>query len=58
MSYKKVYIQGHWTKNYFNSDRGIRLIITPFDLFEEKKKRKKQLEKEMRASSKQSNVVG
>lgn len=48
----------NWTKNYFNSDRGIRLIITPFDLFEEKKKRKKQLEKEMRASSKESKVVG
>jgi NADH:ubiquinone reductase (H+-translocating) len=47
----------NWTKNYFNSDRGIRLIITPFDLFEEKKKRKKQLEKEMRASSKESKVV-
>ncbi len=48
----------NWTKNYFNSDRGIRLIITPFDLFEEKKKRKKQLEKEIRASSKESKVVG
>jgi NADH dehydrogenase len=48
----------NWTKNYFNSDRGIRLIITPFDLFEEKKKRKKQLEKEMRTSNKESNVIG
>lgn len=43
----------NWTKNYFNSDRGIRLIITPFDLFEEKKKRKKQLEKDMRAAAKE-----
>jgi NADH dehydrogenase len=38
----------NWTKNYFNSDRGIRLIITPFDLYEEKRKRKKQLAKEQR----------
>jgi NADH:ubiquinone reductase (H+-translocating) len=36
----------NWTKNYFNSDRGIRLIVTPFDLYEEKRKRKKQLERE------------
>ena len=44
----------NWTKNYFNSDRGIRLIITEFDLFEERKKRKKiwqkeQLKKEAKA---------
>ncbi|MFN3917095.1 MAG: NAD(P)/FAD-dependent oxidoreductase [Flavobacteriales bacterium] len=32
----------NWTKNYFSSDRGIRLIITQFDLYEEKRKRKKQ----------------
>jgi NADH dehydrogenase len=38
----------NWTKNYFSSDRGIRLIITPFDLQEEKKKRKKQLAKEQK----------
>lgn len=38
----------NWTKNYFNSDRGIRLIITPFDLHEEKKKRKKQMDKELK----------
>ncbi len=35
----------NWTKNYFSSDRGIRLIVTPFDLYEEKRKRKKELEK-------------
>jgi NADH dehydrogenase len=34
----------NWTRNYFNSDRGLRLIITPFDLYEEKRKRKKELE--------------
>ena len=35
----------NWTKNYFNSDRGIRLIITPFDLYEERRKRRKALRK-------------
>lgn len=35
----------NWTKNYFSSDRGIRLIVTPFDLYEEKRKRKKELAK-------------
>lgn len=34
----------NWFKNYLNSDRGIRLIITPFDLYEEKRKRKKRLD--------------
>lgn len=38
----------NWTKNYFSSDRGIRLIITQFDLHEEKRKRKKQLERQVR----------
>lgn len=33
----------NWAGNYFNSDRGLRLIITPFDLYEKKRKRKKQL---------------
>lgn len=36
----------NWTKNYFNSDRGMRLIITKFDLYEQKRKRKKQWQKE------------
>lgn len=36
----------NWTKNYFSSDRGIRLIITQFDLFEERKKRKKKWQRE------------
>jgi NADH:ubiquinone reductase (H+-translocating) len=36
----------NWTKNYFNSDRGMRLIITEFDLQEEKRKRKKEWQKE------------
>lgn len=29
-----------WTRNYFNSDKGIRLIIRHFDLMAEKRKRK------------------
>lgn len=37
-----VFIQ--WTKNYFSSDRGIRIIIREFNLIEQRKKRKKELE--------------
>lgn len=33
----------NWAGNYFNSDRGLRLIITPFDLYEKKRKRKIQM---------------
>lgn len=36
----------NWTKNYFSSDRGMRLIITQFDLYEERKKRKKVWKKQ------------
>lgn len=32
----------NWTRNYFNSDRGMRLIITPFELSKAKKKRREQ----------------
>jgi len=32
-----------WTRNYFNSDKGIRLIIRHFDLMAEKRKRKMQV---------------
>ena len=42
----KVITFFNWTKNYFNSDRGMRLIITEFDLQEEKRKRKKEWQKE------------
>ncbi len=41
----------NWMKNYFNGDRGIRLIIRDFDLYEEKRKRRKALEKESMLSS-------
>ena len=45
----------NWTKNYFSSDRGIRLIITQFDLYEERKKRKKMWKKEqMKKAAKES----
>lgn len=40
----------NWTKNYFNSDRGMRLIMTEFDLQEEKRKRKKEWQKEQMES--------
>lgn len=34
----------NWTKNYFSSDRALRLIINPFETSKEKKKRKQKLE--------------
>lgn len=37
-----IFIQ--WTKNYFSSDRGVRIIIREFNLMEQKRKRKKGLE--------------
>ncbi|MBK6950815.1 MAG: NAD(P)/FAD-dependent oxidoreductase [Crocinitomicaceae bacterium] len=40
----KVVTMFNWVKNYFNSDRGMRLIITQFDLQEEKRKRRKEFE--------------
>ncbi|MEX1193428.1 MAG: NAD(P)/FAD-dependent oxidoreductase [Brumimicrobium sp.] len=36
----------NWTKNYFSSDRGMRLIITKFDLQEQKRQRKKKWQRE------------
>jgi NADH dehydrogenase len=39
-----IFIQ--WTKNYFSSDRGVRIIIREFNLMEQKRKRKKDLEHE------------
>lgn len=35
-----------WTRNYFNSDRSIRLIMREFDLMEAKRRRKKEIEQE------------
>ncbi|MBI2966829.1 MAG: NAD(P)/FAD-dependent oxidoreductase [Bacteroidetes bacterium] len=35
----------NWIRYYFSSDHGLRLIITPFNLLEEKRKRRKELEK-------------
>ena len=40
----KMVTMFNWIKNYFNSDRGMRLIITQFDLQEEKRKRRKEFE--------------
>lgn len=34
----------NWTKNYFSSDRALRLIINPFETSKEKKRRKKKIE--------------
>ena len=39
-----------WTRNYFNSDRSIRLIMREFDLMETKRRRKKELDKEHSAN--------
>lgn len=36
----------NWTRNYFSSDRGMRLIIREFDLMEVKRRRKKEIEQE------------
>lgn len=36
----------NWTKNYFSSDRGMRLIIREFDLTEVKRRRKREMEAE------------
>lgn len=33
-----------WTKNYFSSDRSIRIIIREFNLVEQKRKRKKEMQ--------------
>ncbi len=41
----KVVTLLNWMKKYFSSDSGIRLIITHFDLQEEKRKRRKEFEK-------------
>ena len=40
----KMVTMFNWIKNYFSSDRGMRLIITQFDLQEEKRKRRKEFE--------------
>jgi len=40
----KVVTMFNWMKNYFSSDAGMRLIITHFDLQEEKRKRRKEFE--------------
>jgi len=37
----RVVVFFNWTRNYFNSDRGMRLIIIPFKLSKEKRQRKK-----------------
>ncbi len=36
----------NWTKNYFSSDRGMRLIIREFDVYKEKRKRRKEIHAE------------
>jgi len=40
----KMVTMFNWMKNYFSTDRGMRLIITHFDLQEEKRKRRKEFE--------------
>ncbi len=43
----KIIATINWIKNYFSSDRGIRLIITPFVLSKAKRKRRKEFEEEV-----------
>lgn len=52
----KMITMFNWIKNYFNSDRGMRLIITQFDLMEEKRKRRKAFERKqlMKEAKKES----
>ena len=40
----KVVTTFNWMRNYFSADAGMRLIITNFDLQEEKRKRRKEFE--------------
>lgn len=40
----KVMVFFNWTANYFNSEKGARLILQPFELYSVKRKRKKELE--------------
>lgn len=35
----------NWVKNYFNSDKSVRVILVEFDLLEEKRKRKRAMRK-------------
>ncbi|MCB0409404.1 MAG: NAD(P)/FAD-dependent oxidoreductase [Flavobacteriales bacterium] len=43
----KIIATINWVKNYFSSDRGIRLIITPFVLSKAKRKRRKEFEEDI-----------
>lgn len=38
----RIVVLMNWMRNYFNSDRGMRLIITPFELSKAKRKRREQ----------------
>ena len=40
----KVMVFFNWTANYFNSEKGARLILQPFELYSVKRKRKKEME--------------
>ena len=40
----KVMVFFNWTANYFNSEKGARLILQPFELHSVKRKRKKEME--------------
>ncbi len=55
----KVITLFNWLQNYFNSERGVRLILTPFALRKAKRKRKQQflrMEKEKSEEQKESGV--
>jgi NADH dehydrogenase len=42
----KIIVFFDWFVHYFNLDRGIRLIIRPFDMHEARRKRKREMDKE------------
>jgi len=51
----KVMVFFNWTANYFNSEKGARLILQPFELYSVKRKRKKEMEAS--ADSEEHNIV-
>ena len=46
----------NWTKNYFNSDRGMRLMITKFDPSEDRRRKKRMMKKRHLESKEQGSM--
>ncbi|HYG52052.1 MAG TPA: NAD(P)/FAD-dependent oxidoreductase [Flavobacteriales bacterium] len=49
----RVIVLFDWIVHYFNLDRGIRLIIRPFDIHEARRKRKREMDKERKEQQQQ-----